>query len=78
MNSVYLCHALLTHPEYYDIVASRLTDLKWAAKKLTDIGDEELAEQEPSWAVTPKPSSSTPGISRSCRTTRGLWITPSS
>src|SRR5271168_2534569 len=47
MISLYLCDALLTHPEHYDVVAAHLDDLRWSAQRLTEISDPELQDDEP-------------------------------
>ena len=45
--SVYLADALLNHPEYYDIVASRLDDLLRAGRCFTEIVEPDLKKFEP-------------------------------
>jgi hypothetical protein len=47
MFSVYLCNALFLHPEYYDIVASQIEDLRWAALRIVEIKDPAMHEDEP-------------------------------
>lgn len=47
MYSVYLAHALLENPTHYDIVASRLDDLRWAASRICELQEPDLVSAEP-------------------------------
>lgn len=47
MNSVYLCNALLTHPEHYDMVAAHMDDLRWAAQRTTELHDPDMLKYAP-------------------------------
>jgi hypothetical protein len=47
MISLYLCDALLAHPEHYDLVAAHMDDLRWAAQRLTEVTDPDLHDAEP-------------------------------
>jgi DnaB-like helicase C terminal domain len=47
MNSLYLCDALLAHPEHYDMVAVHMDDLRWASQRLTEVSDADLHDAEP-------------------------------
>jgi hypothetical protein len=46
MNSVYLCDALLSHPEHYDMVAPHLEDLREASRWLVELREPSLVELE--------------------------------
>jgi hypothetical protein len=45
--SVYLCDALLNHPEYYNTIMPQLGDLRRVASCLVDLNEPTLVEREP-------------------------------
>jgi hypothetical protein len=47
MFSLYLCDALLTHPEFYDLVAAHMDELRWSAARLQEVTEPRLHEEEP-------------------------------
>jgi hypothetical protein len=47
MYSVYLSYALLNHPEYYDLVAARIDELRWAAARIQEVTEPQLHDEEP-------------------------------